>query len=136
MRARTRSILHSTAPIAFLGTVALAARYLPDCIFPPTAAAEPALAAPSAPSPGAAPPAVAPPAAASPSLPVSRAARYDADPEARAACPVDMALVDGDFCPALPYDCARPTGAVGCAEYVRDRRCQEAPERRRYCIDR
>jgi len=46
-----------------------------------------------------------------------------------------MTLVDGDFCPALPYDCGRPTGAVGCAEYLRGARCLEEPDHRRYCID-
>jgi formylglycine-generating enzyme required for sulfatase activity len=47
-----------------------------------------------------------------------------------------MVLVDGDFCPALPYDCVRRTGAVGCAEYLRGQRCLEEPDHRRYCIDR
>ena len=53
-----------------------------------------------------------------------------------AACPLDMTLVDGDFCPALPYDCARPSGSVGCAEYIRGTRCLEETDRRRYCIDK
>jgi formylglycine-generating enzyme required for sulfatase activity len=47
-----------------------------------------------------------------------------------------MTLVDGDFCPALPYDCARPSGSVGCAEYVRRSYCLEETDHRRYCIDR
>ena len=52
------------------------------------------------------------------------------------ACPSDMTLVDGDFCPSLPYDCLRPTGAVGCAEYNRAQRCLEPTDHRRYCIDK
>jgi formylglycine-generating enzyme len=47
-----------------------------------------------------------------------------------------MALVEGEFCPARPYDCARPTGAVGCAEYIRDDHCLGDPDPRRYCVDR
>jgi sulfatase modifying factor 1 len=46
-----------------------------------------------------------------------------------------MTLVEGDFCPSIRYDCIRPTGAVGCAEYARGNRCQEPTDRRRYCID-
>ncbi len=69
-------------------------------------------------------------------FPTPRASRFDSGPTAAAACPPDMALVDGDFCPALPYDCGRPTGAVGCAEYLRGTRCLEEPDHRRYCIDR
>ncbi len=137
MRARTRSILHTMASGAVLGGIALAARYVPVRLLAPMAAAAPVPASLAVPAPSLSAPA--PPAtsvAAVSSMPVPRAARYDADPVAQAACPADMALVDGDFCPALRYDCARPTGAVGCAEYVRDRRCMEEPERRRYCIDR
>jgi formylglycine-generating enzyme required for sulfatase activity len=47
-----------------------------------------------------------------------------------------MTLVDGDFCPDLPYHCLRSTGAVGCAEYSRESRCVGEPDHRRYCIDR
>jgi formylglycine-generating enzyme len=47
-----------------------------------------------------------------------------------------MSLVEGDFCPALKYQCLRPTGQVGCAEYQRGERCTEAVDARRYCIDR
>jgi hypothetical protein len=99
---------------ALLGAVALVARYAPA-------------------SPRRAP---APPPAASPDPPASPAPIASAAPAPPAACPEDMTLVDGDFCPALPYDCLRPTGAVGCAEYVRGNRCLEAPDHRRYCIDR
>jgi len=70
------------------------------------------------------------------SLPRSRSARFDEDPTARAACPDDMALVDGEFCPALKYDCLRGAPGVGCAEYARGNRCMERPSHRRYCIDR
>lgn len=55
-----------------------------------------------------------------------------------AACPADMTLVEGQFCPALAYACARVTGAVGyrCAEYARGNRCLEPSDYRRFCIDR
>lgn len=56
-------------------------------------------------------------------------------PAPAAACPSDMALVEGEFCPSLPYDCLRPTGAVGCAEWSRTQRCLEPTDHRRYCID-
>ena len=55
------------------------------------------------------------------------------------ACPPDMALVDGEFCPALQYACKRPVDAVNryrCAEYVRDGRCLAKTQHRRYCVDR
>lgn len=49
-----------------------------------------------------------------------------------------MALVEGEFCPALPYTCIRRTGDVDyrCAEYARGNRCLDEPDYRRYCIDR
>jgi sulfatase modifying factor 1 len=53
------------------------------------------------------------------------------------ACPPDMVLVDGDFCPDLPYTCARDAErSYRCAEYLRDARCRAPVQRRRYCIDR
>lgn len=53
------------------------------------------------------------------------------------ACPDDMALVDGYFCPDLPYTCARPfENSYRCAEYVQDARCRGPTQLRRYCIDR
>ncbi|WP_437291601.1 formylglycine-generating enzyme family protein [Sorangium sp. So ce406] len=60
------------------------------------------------------------------------------DPAARAACPADMTLVEGDFCPSLPYICARGGDGVGhgCPEYARGARCQAAVDPRRFCIDR
>lgn len=49
-----------------------------------------------------------------------------------------MALVEGEFCPALPYTCVRRAGDVDyrCAEYARGNRCLDEPDYRRYCIDR
>ncbi len=60
------------------------------------------------------------------------------DPAARAACPADMTLVDGDFCPSLPYVCARAGDGIGhgCAEYARGARCRATVDPRRFCIDR
>ena len=54
------------------------------------------------------------------------------------ACPVDMALVEGHFCPALRYVCAEfvDDKEYSCAQYARGQRCQVASDYRRYCIDR
>jgi hypothetical protein len=53
------------------------------------------------------------------------------------ACPDDMVLVDGLFCPDLPYTCLRNTeNTYRCAEYRRDARCRAPTQLRRYCIDR
>jgi formylglycine-generating enzyme len=54
------------------------------------------------------------------------------------ACPSDMALVEGDLCPSLRYECLRSAddGGVGCAEYARGIPCAAPPVHRRFCIDR
>jgi hypothetical protein len=59
----------------------------------------------------------------------------DALPE---ACPEGMALVDGDFCPALEYECIRfvDSTAPSCAEYARKPECRYNPVSKRFCIDR
>lgn len=64
--------------------------------------------------------------------------RFAEDPAVAAACPADMALVEGDFCPALPYRCARPgeEQGFGCAAYERGQRCLDPVDPRRFCIDR
>ncbi len=58
--------------------------------------------------------------------------------ELPAPCPSDMVLVDGDYCPAVPYVCARRDGpsAYRCLEYARLGRCGAPLEPRRFCIDR
>jgi hypothetical protein len=63
---------------------------------------------------------------------------FAGDPIARGACPADMALVEGDFCPSLPYRCARPgvEQGFGCAEYERGQRCLDPIDHRRFCVDR
>jgi hypothetical protein len=104
-------LVQSIGAGAAIGAVGLALRYAP--VRPPAKpAAVPSVTAASA-EPAPAPPPAPPP----------------------AACPPDMALVDGDFCPSLPYDCLRPTGAVGCAEYNRAQHCLEPLDHRRYCVD-
>ena len=71
-------------------------------------------------------------------VPLPRAARFDEDPRVRAACPADMALVEGEFCPVLPLACLEASDETGyrCAEYARGMRCGGKPDPRRYCIDR
>lgn len=54
-------------------------------------------------------------------------------------CPAGMVLVDGEYCPALSYDCLRSAdelSAYRCAEYMRRAACPARTEPRRYCIDR
>lgn len=60
------------------------------------------------------------------------------DPRVRAACPSDMTLVEGEFCPKLEYRCGRRSSELGhgCAEYVRGVPCRGEPDPRRYCIDK
>ena len=118
MRARTFKLSSPVGAAALLGGLALALRHEPAPRAPAVTRA-PVDAAAFAPA--------GPPGSAS-------AAPTDAGPPA--ACPEDMALVDGEFCPSLPYDCLRPTGAVGCAEFGRGRRCLEPTDHRRYCVDR
>lgn len=62
--------------------------------------------------------------------------REDAS-SANAACPADMTLVDGPFCPAIAYRCLKRSGGVGhgCPEYHRGEVCLGELDRRRYCID-
>ncbi len=55
---------------------------------------------------------------------------------ARAACPADMTLVEGDFCPDLELHCVRKGYGHGCAEYQRGVACHGKPDARRYCIDK
>jgi hypothetical protein len=55
------------------------------------------------------------------------------------ACPDDMVLVDGDFCPAVTYACLRPVDPKNpyrCAEYARTARCTAPTQKRRYCVDK
>ncbi|WP_437282686.1 SUMF1/EgtB/PvdO family nonheme iron enzyme [Sorangium sp. So ce375] len=116
-----------------------------------TGAAAPASSTP-APATTAGPGEAAAPAPGSPpdAVPVSRSASprtsaaaplvdpFAADPVASAACPADMTLVEGDFCPSLPYVCARSGDGAGhgCPEYARGARCRAAVDHRRFCIDR
>lgn len=136
MNERTRSILEALAAGVLMGTAALAARFLP---FSPLAAPRPQLLRradlPSFADAGAVD---AESAAGARAKPISPLQRFDSDPVAMAACPGDMTLVEGMFCPKLAYSCARVTGAIGyrCAEYARGNRCLEATDFRRFCIDR
>ena len=46
------------------------------------------------------------------------------------ACPADMTLVDGYFCPDLPLTCARPVDPANtyrCAEFVRENAQEMSP---------
>jgi formylglycine-generating enzyme len=63
--------------------------------------------------------------------------------EARAACPPEMVLVEGDYCPKVEHRCLRYLDKSGkfkrarCAEYEPKARCL-SPKKRRlsFCIDR
>ncbi len=54
------------------------------------------------------------------------------------ACPGDMALVDGNYCPSLEYQCDRfvDEGSPSCAEYARKPECRFNEVSRRFCIDK
>ncbi len=54
------------------------------------------------------------------------------------ACAEGTALVDGEQCPALEYECKRfvDRASPSCAEYVRKPECRYNLESRRFCIDR
>ena len=58
------------------------------------------------------------------------------------ACPGNMVLVEGDYCPAVDQVCARwmdppgPFQNYRCAEYKRPVFCKEPREKKRFCIDR
>ena len=57
---------------------------------------------------------------------------------ASSACPADMVLIEGSFCPSLRYECARwsDDNEYRCAEYDRTQTCTAPLQPRRYCIDR
>jgi formylglycine-generating enzyme len=75
-----------------------------------------------------------PPSSASPSS--------DAELAAAQACPSDMVLVEGSFCPEVEQRCASPegaslTGQAMCREFHAPSRCLSARrELKRFCIDR
>ncbi len=54
------------------------------------------------------------------------------------ACPSDMTLVDGEFCPALEYQCERfvDDQSPSCAEYAQKPECRMNVASKRVCIDR
>lgn len=78
-------------------------------------------------------------------LPVSPRAQLDAAAlasvsvvaELPEACPADMALVDGLYCPSLEYQCDRfvDESSPSCAEYARKPECRFNEDSRRFCID-
>src|SRR5262249_27132399 len=119
LQTRTKSVVKAIGAGVLLGSVALVARYAPDRSALLAGVGHPAAAGRSAGSASAAD--GGPAGAGAPDS--GLASPGTAEPAARAACPEDMALVDGDFCPELRYDCLRPTGTVGCGEYARGNRC-------------
>jgi formylglycine-generating enzyme len=66
----------------------------------------------------------------------------DAELAAAQACPPDMVLVEGSFCPEAEQRCASPegeslTGQATCREFHSPSRCTSARrELKRFCIDR
>lgn len=140
MNDRTRSIGEAIAAGVLIGSTALVVRFWPVSQELSVQVSPPPTAVPSASSLVEMPLELsdAGPDAAVSSEPVSNVRRFDLDPIAMAACPGDMAFVEGMFCPKLAYTCARVTGSIGyrCAEYARGNRCMEEPDYRRFCIDR
>jgi hypothetical protein len=66
----------------------------------------------------------------------------NATPERVGACPAEMVLVDGQYCPKVDHVCAKwmdppgPYSNIRCAEYKQPASCDGPREKRRYCIDR
>ena len=54
------------------------------------------------------------------------------------ACPEDMTLVDGEFCPELTYQCERfvDSTSPSCAEYAQKPECRYNTVSKRFCIDK
>ncbi|HEY3815626.1 MAG TPA: SUMF1/EgtB/PvdO family nonheme iron enzyme [Polyangiaceae bacterium] len=72
-----------------------------------------------------------------------RGARATAEPPGiSSACPDEMVLIEGDYCPKVEQRCLRwmdPPGRYHeyrCAEYAKPARCLAPREHRRFCIDR
>jgi Sulfatase-modifying factor enzyme 1 len=59
-------------------------------------------------------------------------------PQPSGACPADMVLVEGDYCPAVVQSCLKPmAGATDrCRKYAESTRCVVPTQPRRVCIDR
>lgn len=80
-------------------------------------------------------------AAAADSSPPSGASSSPASDDAT-ACPTEMVLVVGQYCPKVRQTCARwvdppgPYREFRCAEYVQPATCLAAREKKRFCIDR
>ena len=61
------------------------------------------------------------------------------------ACPPEMVLVDGMYCPEVKHECKRYIDEIGakgylrrhrCAEFATNPQCKKPREHRRFCIDR
>lgn len=58
------------------------------------------------------------------------------------ACPAEMVLVEGEYCPVVEHVCLRwldppgPYHDYRCAEYKRPAQCKAPREKKRFCIDR
>lgn len=139
--AKRHSVVLSVAIGSLVGATLLAVRYAPAPERGTTAPAPPAKAgsAPVEPA-GAAPAPVSavdagPSSAPSAPSQVGRDARFDGP---AAACPADMVLVEGGFCPRVAYACVRHAdeSRYPCAEFRRGERCLGPTDPRRYCIDR
>ena len=134
MNRRTKSIFVATCAGASVGLAALGIGYAPWPVFSASNRGAGALASPVDTFPEMAN------SLESADMPRVAAPRIDplADPSERVACAEDMALVQGDACPALAYACLKPSDEIGyrCAEYARGLRCVGETEPRRYCIDR
>ncbi len=129
---RAASVLRAAGAGAVLGAVALAGRYAPW----PVRRAPEHLGTANPVAPLAAPAAAT--ASAAPTMPPARAERFAADPRVLEACPAEMTLVEGEFCPNLPLRCIRrpPNEGYRCSEYARGVACPEAPDPRRFCVDK
>ncbi|HVY48872.1 MAG TPA: SUMF1/EgtB/PvdO family nonheme iron enzyme [Minicystis sp.] len=142
MNELARSALRAVAAGATLGAIALVARYAPS--LSAVRARLPHAPAPARDARHLPPAALALPATLARALTLSLTRSPSpaqppdpfATPASRAACPADMTLVEGEFCPDLELRCLRKGTGHGCAEYARGVACHGRPDPRRYCIDR
>ena len=58
-------------------------------------------------------------------------------PPDESLCPVNMVLIDGQYCPEMAFRCLEylGEGRSRCAEFAKTRRCFGTLQRKRFCID-
>ena len=121
--------------VALVAAAAVAALLFTPRMRAPFEPADPGQASSAGAPPEPAPP---PPASASaPPPPPPLPAYVRVDPATAAACPADMVLVDGIYCPYVGHRCLRWADEAKdvCQRYAPEVLCEGRLQHRRYCID-